>query len=177
MNNINLDRFNTELTLLQTAFTKQAQEAEAQQSKIDKDLLEIRRQREELIKKQNLILGQVTSMRDADERVAAKTLEAKKLKENAVAELEKAEKMIQQAKTREDELDLREKKVTGLEQREEALTLQLRQFESDKASLNTAQELLRKEQELLDEKQKVIVIRERKIDIEEAKIKRIYQGL
>lgn len=179
MNNIqqNIEKFNTELSILRTSLESWSRENTAQSTQNTKDLDEIKRQREDLIKKQNVILSQVNSMRTADENANSKLLEAKKLKDSAVMELEKAERMVAETKTREDELDLREKKIVNLEQREADLSREKKDFEVEKSALNEAQVLLKREQELLDEKQKVILIREKKLDIEQAKIKRIYSGI
>jgi|GEM_PF-2903902 len=174
---INLDSFNRELTTLRQALTTWQEELAIKESQVLKDNASIKRQREELISKSNLIVEQVNGLRGQKEKSEQKMLEAEKLKKAAVGELETAETMRAEVRMKENELELREKNIKLLEEREAKVKASEEKLELEKAELLKAQTLLKKEQELLDEKQQVIVIREKNADIRDAKQKRIMSDI
>lgn len=173
----NLTRFNHELTLLQQALKVWHDELATRESQVLKDTANVKRQREELIHKSNLIVEQVNGLRGQKEQSAQKMLEAEKLKKSAVESLETAENMRAEMSLKENELELREKNIKLLTEREAKVKQDEEKLTNEKAEFLKAQTLLKKEQELLDEKQQVILIREQKADIREAKQKRIMSDI
>lgn len=179
MNNLqpNLDRFNHELTLLQRTLTSWQEELEGKELQVTNQNADIKRKREELIHKSNLVIEQVNGLRGEKERSAQKMLEAEKLKKSAVEQLEQAENIRAEMSLKENELELREKNIKLLAEREAKVKQDEEKLEIEKAELLKAQTLLKKEQELSNEKQQVIVIRQKTLDIREAKQKRIMSGI
>jgi len=173
----NLDRFNHELTVLRQALISWQEELEGRELQVANQNADIKRKREELISKSNLVIEQVNGLRGEKDKAAQKMFEAEKLKKQAVEELEKAEGIRTEISLKEQELQNREKNIKLLDEREARLKQVEEKMKEEKAELEKAQILLKKEQELLDEKQQVIVIRQKKLDINEAKQKRIMSDI
>lgn len=173
----NLDRFNRELLSLQQALTSWHDELAIGEAQVIKENANIKKQREELINKSNLIIEQVNGLRGQKEKAEQMMLEAEKLKKSAIESLETAENMRAETSLKENELELREKNFKLLKEREEKLKAGEEKLKAEREAFEKERILFKKEQELLDEKQQVIVIREKKNDIREAKNKRIMSDI
>lgn len=166
----NLDRFNRELNQLQQLLAGWQEELTVRETQIAKDTETVKRQREELITKSNLILEQVNGLRGQKEAADQKILEAQKLRQSAISQMEEADKRLAQA-------SLKEKNSKDVEEREKQINLQLQVVETERMELQKEQSLLQKEQILLDEKQQALVIRENRIALSEARQKRVMSDL
>lgn len=173
----NLDRFNREATSLQQALTSWHDELSVKEKQQIKEAETIKRQRDELIQKSNLIVQQVNGLRGQKEKADQKMLEAEKLKKSAVEQLEQVENMKSDSRLKENELEYREKNLKLLEEREKKVKEDEKRLNLERENLESDRELLKKEQEMLDEKQQVLLIRERKLDIKESKQKRLVSDL
>lgn len=98
-----LDHFNRELAQLQHFLTSWQEELSIREAQILKEHATIKKQREELIQKSNLIVEQVTGLRKEKEQVAQKMREAETLKQSAIEQLEKAETLMAEIRLKEKE--------------------------------------------------------------------------
>jgi hypothetical protein len=174
---LNIEKFTQELTLLQRSLAEWHKEVSFREQEITKQQVDIRRQREELIQKSNLIINQVNGLRAQKDAAIQKMIEAEKLKKTAVEMLESSENKMAEISLRENDLLDREKNIKLADWREKKIKADQEKLEIEQANLLKAQSLLEVEKDLLDDKQKALVIRENKLHIQETKQRKIMNDL
>ena len=147
-------------------------EVEAKSIQIEKDRELIIKERADIIKKSNLLLAQVDSMRIDRDNALQQVREAEKLKSEADDELKKASLMKDEVDRKAGELIRKEKQLIIMGKKFANLSYLVKL----KDVLETKEAFIKREQDLLYDRQKVVEAKEDNLHKEEERIKRLQNG-
>lgn len=168
-----IDSLSNSLNSVNLAIQQTVEDLEIRERQIEKDKESIKREREELIKKQNIIIGQLDGMREDRERAEKMIREGSALKKESLEKQEDLDVKKKELDNREIEIEIKERKVYQLEKDKEELEERERILSTSEVTLKEKEMKLEKEQELLQEKKLALDLREQRIQKEEARVSRI----